>query len=585
MNKRKKRFTFGLIHSALTFRRKSCITIHLQLFFTLTMPETTAPVHPSFLHKWGSLIVMSLALAIIIIDTTLLNVSLGTIIRELKTNIQSLQWVITAYSLTLAALTITGGRIGDLFGRKKMFVLGAIIFAIGSFIASISNNIPTLLIGESIIEGIGAALMMPATASLLVANFRGRDRAVAFGVWGGIAGAASAIGPILGGFLTTHYSWRWGFRINVVVAALLVIGSMIVKESRDEEERPTLDFIGVILSAVGLLGIVFGIIESSTYGWWTAKEVFIIGGHALRFGSLSIVPVSILIGIVFVLLFLRWQNVVARRGGTPLVSLSLFRNRQFVSGMLTTAVQSLGMTGLVFSLPVFFQAVRKLDAFHTGLTLLPMSITVLIVAPLGVILVKKFVPKYVIIAGLFINTLGAWLMYSRISIDATAMTLAPALVVYGIGMGLVMAQIGNLTLSAVSVQQAGEASGVNNTLRQIGTSFGSAIIGAILLTSLATNMSNGIKNSTLVPEAAKPAIVQALSSQQANIEFSNGVQLGPNIPPAVTKEIEHIAAVSTTEATKQSLLYTIAFTFAGFLVAFGLPSVKNLEKEQHAVGK
>ena len=188
-----------------------------------------APQETGF-RKWAPLLVLSLALAIIIIDTTLLNVSLETLIRELHTTLKSLQWVISAYSLTLAALTVTGGRLGDLFGRRRMFRLGATLFAVGSFIASISHSVPVLILGESIIEGIGAALMMPATASLLVAKYRGHDRALAFGVWGGIAAAAAAVGPILGGYLTTHYSWRWGFRINVAVVALLLLGSMVVSD-------------------------------------------------------------------------------------------------------------------------------------------------------------------------------------------------------------------------------------------------------------------------------------------------------------------------------------------------------------------
>lgn len=239
--------------------------------------QSSSPINkgnlPSnFFVKWASLFVLGMALAIIIIDTTLLNVSLSTIIREFDTNIQSIQWVITAYSLTLAALTITGGRIGDLFGRKRMFMAGAVIFAIGSLVASFSNSVGTLLIGESIIEGVGAALMMPATASLLVANYQGRDRGIAFGVWGGIAGAASAVGPLLGGYLTNNYSWRWGFRINIVVVALLLLGSFLIRESRDTKDKPKLDFLGVLLSSTGLLAIVFGIIESSTYGWFVAQK-------------------------------------------------------------------------------------------------------------------------------------------------------------------------------------------------------------------------------------------------------------------------------------------------------------------------
>jgi len=191
----------------------------------------------TFLGKWGALMVLSLALAIIIIDSTLLNVSLSTLIRDLNTTLQKLQWVISAYSLMLAALTVTGGRMGDLFGRKRMFMTGAVIFVVGAFIASISHSFGVLLLGDSIVEGIGAALMMPSTAALLVAKYRGHDRAMAFGIWGGVAAAASAIGPILGGFLTTHYSWRWGFRINIAVVAVLLAGSRLVDDVQEEREK------------------------------------------------------------------------------------------------------------------------------------------------------------------------------------------------------------------------------------------------------------------------------------------------------------------------------------------------------------
>src|SRR5207248_8122514 len=201
-------------------------------------------------------------------------------VRDLHTSITSLQWVITAYSLTLAALTIAGGRLGDLFGRKRMFVAGAVIFAAGSMLASLAASVPMLIVGESIVEGIGAALMLPATASLLVASYRGRDRALALGIWGGMAAAGAAIGPVLGGFLTTHYSWRWGFRINVVVAAILVTGAMIIEENQPRTAKK-IDYVGVLLSAIGLLFIVFGIIDSPTKGW-----------------SSFIVPSSIAAGIV-----------------------------------------------------------------------------------------------------------------------------------------------------------------------------------------------------------------------------------------------------------------------------------------------
>lgn len=324
-------------------------------------------VKQTFIKKWMPLIIMGLAVVIIVLDTTLLNVSLGTIVRELHTNIQSLQWVITAYALTLAALTITGGRLGDLFGRKRMFIAGAVIFAIGSFLASVSHNIPTLIVGESVIEGIGAAIMMPATASLLVSHYRGRDRALALGVWGGMAAAGSALGPVLGGYLTSHYSWRWGFRINVFVAALLVLGSIIIKEARDREEKPRIDWLGVLLSSTGLLAGVFAIIQSASFGWFHAKQAFAIFGHSLPWSSLSVVPYAIVLSVILLGGFFWWEQYLTARGRTPLVNMKIFANTQFRSGAFLMAVLSIGQVGLIFGLPVFLQGVRGYDALHTGL--------------------------------------------------------------------------------------------------------------------------------------------------------------------------------------------------------------------------
>ncbi len=523
----------------------------------------------TFFSKWASLVVLSLALAIIIIDTTLLNVSLGTLIRELHTTILSLQWVITAYALMLAALTITGGRLGDLFGRKKMFMLGAFIFAVGSFIASISNNIPTLLAGESFIEGIGAAMMMPATASLLVSTYRGRDRALAFGVWGGIAAAASAIGPLLGGYLTTHFSWRWGFRINVGVVALLLLGSFLIKESRDEVEKPNLDIFGVILSALGLASVVFGIIESSTYGWWNAKDTFTAFGHAINFGSISVTPFAIILGLILLSAFLLWEIHVEEKGDTPLVSLGIFKNRQFSSGAVTTMVLSLGQAGTFFALPIFVQAVLGYDAFKTGLTFLPMSIALLIMAPVAANLSHRITPKYLIQAGFLIDVIAAFVIRASLHVDATGTSLIPGLALYGLGMGLVMAPISNLTLSAVPVDQAGEASGVNNTLRQVGQSFGSAVIGAIVLTALVTNLQSGITGSAVIPEQVKPAISQAVAKQSSGLEFGTA-DIVQNQGP-IADEMHRIVKQATADANRTSYLYGAFLIAFGFLVSFGLP--------------
>lgn len=529
-------------------------------------PENLSP-----LRKWGMLFVLSLALGVIILDTTVLNVALSYIIKDLNTNIQNIQWVITIYSLTMAALTVTGGRLGDIFGRKKMFLVGAVLFAIGSFIASISHSVGILIWGESLIEGIGASLMMPATASLLVANFRGKERAIAFGVWGGVAGAASAIGPILGGYLTTHYDWRWGFRINLFVVAFILLASFLIVESRDKKEKPEFDWLGVLLSSTGMLSFVFGIIEASRYGWWKAKEVFSIQSHLFSLpGDLSVTPYAVGIGIVIIFLFILWEKYREENNHTPLVSPRLFKNKQFTAGIVTVSLLSLGQTGLIFSLPVFLQSVQGLNAFETGMSLLPMSLSLLITAPLGAVLGRKIKPKYIIHAGLLLNSISYIILHFTLNVNTTRADLIPGLALFGIGMGLVMSHVSNITLSAVSVEEAGEASGVNNTLRQVGSTLGSAIIGTVLLAALSTSLSDRVYASNVIPESYKPQLAEQISKQSSQVEF--GGYHDNKLPENLKTEIVSISHEATVTANRTSLLYGAFFAFLGFLASFLIPS-------------
>ncbi len=534
----------------------------------------------SFFRKWGSLVVLSLGLAIIIIDTTILNVSFSTILKDLHTDIQSMQWVITAYALMLTAFTITGGRFGDIYGKKKMFMLGAIIFAVGSFVASVSPTVGWLIVGESIIEGIGAALMLPATASLLLTNFTGRDRAVAFGVWGGVAAASSAIGPIIGGFLTTNYSWRWAFRVNLFVVLLLLCGSYLIKSTRRKEDREKtskLDEVGIILSVVGLLAIVFGIIESSTYGWLHAKKVFAIGNHYFPLdGNTSIVLPSIIYGVFVLALFFWWERYTERKGNVPLVSMSIFKNRQFTSGALTTAAMTMSFSGILFSVPIFLQAVRHLDALHTGLALLPMSLGILITAPLSAYLGHYVRPKRLVQLGFIINIIGLSILYLSLGVNATVWTLAPGLAVFGLGMGFIFSQLNNLTLSAVPINEGGEAAGLNNTLRQLGQTLGSAIVGAVLISSLGANLNSGINTSRVLPAEAKAQIAQAISAQTSQVEFGTA-RVGENLPQNIQKEITSITAQATVDSNREALVYSILFTLWAFVLSFSLPNVNLIE--------
>jgi EmrB/QacA subfamily drug resistance transporter len=533
----------------------------------------------SRIKKWAPLLVMSLALAVIILDTTILNVTLRTIISDLDTTIQKIQWVITAYSLILAAFTITGGRLGDLYGRKKMFITGAVIFALGSFITSIAHSVGVLIIGEAIIEGIGAALMMPATVSLLRSCYKGRDLALAFGIWGGIASASAALGPVIGGWLSTNYSWRWAFRVNIFVVILLIAGSYLLTESKDNR-KPELDVVGVILSALGLLSIVFGFIEASTYGWLKTKEVFMIFGHALHLGSLSVTPLFIILGIIILGFFALWEKRREANGHTPLVSLSLFSNREFIIAALVTGFLFLCQMGVSFSVPIYFQSVLGLDPLHTGLALIPMSIVILVAAPLSAWLVKFISPKHIIQIGVIILMLGFFVMEQSLHLGATQWSLAPGFMLFGFGMGLMMGQTNTLALSAVPVEAAGEAAGVNNTFRQVGGSLGSAVIGSIMLSVIATQLVSGVNASPVIPQAQKSIIAEAVSTQSSSIEFGQASILNSGkVSPKVGEEITRIAHAATIDASRTSLSFGLGFAFIALLISMFLPNRKIVHDE------
>lgn len=529
--------------------------------------------HKSFIRKWGPLVVMSLALAIIIIDTTVLNVSISSIIKDLGTDLQTIQWAITLYSLVLSALTITGGRLGDLFGRKRMFMLGAFLFAIGSLTASFAWNSMVLLIGWSVIEGIGAALMLPATTSLLVTTYHGKDRGIAFAVWGALAGASAALGPILGGYLTQYASWHWAFRINVFVVTALLIGAVIfLKESYDNKEDRSLDFIGVILSSIGFASLVYGIVQASEYGWFFAKKTF----ESITFPfDLSVTPIAILIGIIFITGFLLWEKHMENQKKTPLVSVEIFKNKTFTAGLVLTAILALGQAGLTFSIPVFYQAVKGYGALDTGIGLLPLSLTILVAAPLAGFLSRKIAPKLIVQTGVIVGLISPIVLALTIKTDANAWTLAPGLALYGFGMGLVMSQISNYTLSAVDVNQAGEASGLNSTIRQLGATLGSAIIGAIFLTFLTSGITTRVDNSTVIPDQLKSTVSDKINEESSNIEFSGTGSVSGNLPQTVANEIQSIVFESIVDGNKVALLTMAGFSLLTLGVSFLLPREPN----------
>ena len=497
------------------------------------------------------LLILCLAVAIIVIDGTVLNVSIKEIVKDLGTDLKQIQWAITGYSLVLAALTILGGKLGDIYGRKKMFILGALIFGIGSLITAFATNIWMLIIGWSVVEGIGAALMVPASSALIINNFEPKKRGMAFGVYGATAGAASAFGPIIGGFLTSTLSWRWAFGINVFIVIALIVGALLkVSDTSEKLKGYKLDWIGVLLSSLGLVSLSYGIIEYNKEG----------------------IPFVIL-GLALIIAFIAFENYLLKIGKAPLVNIKMFLNRQFTISTLIVASLFAGFSGVItFGLSLYYQSVLGLDAFGSGLGFLPFSIATLIMAPSSVKLSNRFGTKIVVISGLAVGIIANFLLYINITSGSTLLSLSPYLFVFGLGFGAIVAQVTNLALSSVSKEEAGEASGINGTVREVGRTIGIAVIGAVFLSTVISSISNNLNDK--VKENAIPAVVangiidKISGGDIASVTFGLK-KIGSN--PVIEQAIKEGLANSS----KQAILYTEIFFVMSLLCALLLPNKKN----------
>ena len=520
-------------------------------------------------NRWIALVFLAMGLAIVIIDNTVLNVAIPYILRDLNTSFDSIQWVVSGYALLIATVMITVGRLGDLIGRKKVFMLGTVLFAIGSFIASIAPNIFILFLGEALIEALGAAMMMTSSLSLLVSEFHGRERSIAFGVWGSVAGAAAAIGPLLGGFLTAYYSWRWALRINVFVALAAILGSMFIMESRGQDEK-TFDWWGTLFSGVGLFSLIFGFIEGQKFGWFTPKTLTIWSGFTWPFHSISIIPVAFVLSVIFLILFAITELRLEKQGKSPLLRLSMFKNMGFATGIATLGILSLGQFGTFFVLPIYMQNVLGFDAFKTGLVFLPASIAILIVGPLSGFVSSKVGPRWIVSGGMFILALGTFILSRSLATDSNWFTLAPGLILLGAGVGASGAQLTNIILSSVPIQLAGEASAANSTIRQVGTSIGIAVLGLVLATNITSYTNYHVSADWKVPNAAKDTIITSLNN--VTLEAGQKPKQSNSVPKFIGDAVKTDVKASLTDASSVTLNAAFMFVVLGAIFSLLIPN-------------
>jgi EmrB/QacA subfamily drug resistance transporter len=510
-----------------------------------------------------------LSVLIPVLDNTILYVAFPKILADFDTELTSLQWVITGYSLTFATLLIIGGRLGDMFGHRRTFIVGAAIFGGGSLIAALSQSVPQLFIGEAVIEGIGASLMIPATLAILSTTFAGRERAVAFSWWGATAGAAVVFGPLVGGFLTTNYSWRWAFGINVIIVPIIVTGAlMFMHPDTGSPARPRLDIPGALLVASGSFTLIFGLSEGTTYGWWKPiKDPSI--------GAVSIIPFAFALSAVLLATFVAVERAKERRQQDPLFEFGQLRHRGFRYGLLTTMVLAMGQFAVLFVVPLLLQAGQHLSALRVGEWMVPQGLCIAIAAPIGGRLTRRFSITSLVRSGLVLQVVGLLLVASAAGTEVTFWSLQPGLVLFGLGVGLASSQLTNVVLSDVDPDKIGVASGTNTTVRQIGLALGIAVFATFLNALTIRHAIAAVRASDLDP-ATKVASVSTLHTK--------GVNFSP--PASATQEqlakLGHIVESAVAAGARPALLFAAAVVAIGTLLSFLIPRVTVVQDVEPA---
>ncbi|MBY8876263.1 MFS transporter [Actinacidiphila acidipaludis] len=519
--------------------------------------------------RWRALAVLGAGQFLMVLDTSVMNVSISQLVKDFHTEVTAIQAVITLYTLVMAACMITGGKLGDMFGRRRVFAGGLMVYGVGSALTAVAPTLAVLAVGWSVIEGVGAALVLPALAALVAGAYRGRDRAVAYGVIGGLAGAGIAVGPLLGGWLTTYLTWRLVFAGEVVVVlAMLALIRWVPADPPREGPRPRLDVIGALLSAAGLAVAVLGVLQSSSWGWLKPRNPpFEIFGFS---------PTVFVIALGGVLLgfFQAWERRMAERGGEPLIRLKLFRVPALRSGLAMLLGQNLILLGLFFAIPLYLQIVQGLDAFQTGLRLLPVSATMLLSAMSGPFLGRFAGPRTVVRVALGVLLIAILWLVGTIDPHIDNVSFGFAMAVLGLGMGLLASQLGNVVQSSVGEDERSEVGGLQYTAQNLGSSLGTALIGSILISALVTAFTTQIEHNSAVSQATRQEVGIRLES---GVSFVSADQVragaqAADLPPAEVDAVVSSYAQAQLNSLKAAILAAAGITLLSFAFTRHLPT-------------
>ncbi|MEV6245311.1 MFS transporter [Streptomyces sp. NPDC051742] len=460
------------------------------------------------------------------LDSSVMNVSIATVAEDVGTTVVGIQGAITAYTLVMAMFMIPGGKIGALIGRKRAFMIGCVIYGCGSLTTALAPNLPVLLIGWAFLEGIGAALILPAIVALVAGNFPAERRPAAYGLVAAAGAIAIAVGPLVGGVATTYFSWRWVFAGEVlVVLGILVLARPIADAVSDV--RPRIDLVGTALSALGLGSFVYGVLRSDEWGWFRPKP------DAPALLGVSLTVWLMLLGMGITWLFLRWEARLVRQGKEPLLDPAMLQNKQLNGGLTMFFFQYLVQMGVFFVVPLYLSVALGLSALSTGVRLLPLSATLLAAA----VLIPRFLPdvspRRVVRSGITALLLGAVTLMAALDADAGAEVVTVPMLLIGLGMGALASQLGSVTVSALPEEQSAEVGGVQNAVTNLGASIGTALAGSVLIASLTSSFLANVEQNPAVPASVKS---QTAVELQSGVPFLSDVQLESALDEAGTSE-------------------------------------------------
>jgi EmrB/QacA subfamily drug resistance transporter len=503
------------------------------------------------------LAVLSAAMFVYVIDTTVMNVSISALVEDLNTTVGAVQTAITLYTLTMAAFMLTGGKLGDIWGSKRAFRIGLVIYGIGTTITALAPTIGFVILGWSFLEGLGSALIVPAINTLVRANYKGSKRASAYGILFGVAAAGAAFGPLIGGWLTTTLSWRVAFGAEAIIVVIVLLSSGLLVDAPAVVPKPKLDVVGVVLSVVGLGMFVLGVLQTTTRGWSDPVVLGLIGGGLL-----------VLSGFVW------WVKRREAAGLPALVHPSIFRHRAISAGLPILSTQTFAQAGLLFLIPLFTQSVLGFDAFETGLTLLPLSVGVLATSVLTPPLGRKIYPKYIIQAGLVLLFVGGYVLATSLDGATKGTDMALGLLLGGIAIGLIAGQLPNMILSGVDQNEASEASGLQGTAQNLGMALGTAVIGTVILSVALTSIGSQVDASDVVSDDVKSDIAEVVSSPFEHADAGALADDLKDLPTNEQDELEAIYDTATLRGFQGAIVVGGIVALFGALLAFRLPKQK-----------